>query len=132
MIGDKLTFEPVASKIDVARFFPSMIIHEVPARVFSIKKGRLVVGLFIVFQDFNTGRHWAHMDIKDQARGRAAYEYCKKSMEIIADEGCRELYVIRDSDEPTSERFLSKLGFTNTGEIEEGVGEVWKWHKSLQ
>jgi hypothetical protein len=74
-------------------------------------------------------RMWVALEITDKLRERPIVMHrIGKALVAAAVTAGEELYVMQDQSEPTSQRWLDRLGFRDTGEVFEGE-RVLKWHQ---
>lgn len=85
----------------------------------------IVGGLFIGLDN----KVWGFIDARPAYRRGIIYRYMKRILEEAAADGIPAIYVARDASLETSERLLSRSGFTKTDDIIDGH-EIWAWRNT--
>lgn len=75
------------------------------------------------------GRVWGFIDFKPGYRLRIIYRYMRKLLNWAAEQGIGEIHVSRDRTLYTSERMLSRAGFSRSDQELEGH-EIWVWRNT--
>lgn len=70
------------------------------------------------------------LEITDRLRARPSFMHrVAKKLVYAGVQACGELFVIEEKDEPTSPKWLDRLGFKPTGELMNGE-RLLQWHPS--
>ncbi|SDH08497.1 hypothetical protein [Pelagibacterium luteolum] len=74
------------------------------------------------------GRCWLFLSVLEEPSAIVVWRWAKRMLVKAVQLGETEIYTPRDRQHETSERLLSRLGFTFHG-MEQGE-EIWLWHHS--
>ena len=72
------------------------------------------------------GRVWGFIDFRPGYRLKAIYKYMRKILDWAAEQELPEIWVARDKSFETSERLLTRAGFSLADEQIENF-EIWVW-----
>lgn len=110
---------------ELFRFYRGKVEFTVPVWGYAARQGLLTTGIGGIWQG-SDGRVWGFMDFRPGYRGKILYRYMRKLLKEAEETGIPHIYVVRDHRHETSERMLTRGGFTKTEE-QLADHEIWVW-----
>lgn len=108
---------------ELHRFYGRFVVQ--PIRGYAARSGFRTVALGGLTVDAS-GRVWGFIDFKPGYRLKAIYKYMLRLLDEARADGIPEIWVSRNTELDTSERLLTRGGFTKSDETIDDH-ELWVW-----
>lgn len=115
-----------ATEDDFVRFYSAISNRPWFGKV--IMRRSVIVAIGGIYQD-NKSNWIAFLDVPGRVRRLSLFRVVRRFLLKMHENDVGPILAYRDVNIPRSDVFLSRLGFTQTGDVNEDNQEVWLWHK---